>query len=82
MGILAWIILGGFAGWVASIIMGTNKSMGILLNVITGVIGAAIGGFIYGLFGGEGVTGFNWYSFFVSLVGAVVLIWLVKLVRK
>jgi uncharacterized membrane protein YeaQ/YmgE (transglycosylase-associated protein family) len=47
-----------------------------------GVVGAFIGGFVFSLFGGEGVTGFNIYSFLVALVGAVILLWLVKMVRR
>lgn len=82
MGILAWFILGGLAGWIASIITGNNKSMGIFLNVITGIIGASIGGFIYDFFGHKGFTGFNWHSLWVSVVGATVLIVIVKIIRK
>lgn len=82
MGLLGWIILGGLAGWVASMIMKTNAEQGIFLNIIVGVIGAVIGGFILSLLGGEGVNGFNAYSFFVSLIGAVVLIAIVKSLRK
>lgn len=62
MGILVWIILGGIAGWIASIIMGTNAEQGIVGNVIIGVIGAFIGGLIANLIGGDGVNGFNIYS--------------------
>lgn len=74
---LVWIVMGGLAGWVASMIAGTNDSQGLIGNIIVGIIGAFLGGFIFGLFGGSGVTGFNWGSFFVALVGAVVflLIW-------
>jgi uncharacterized membrane protein YeaQ/YmgE (transglycosylase-associated protein family) len=82
MGILAWIILGGLAGWVASMIMKTNAEQGIFLNIVVGIIGAVIGGFIVSLLGGEGVNGFNFYSFLVSLLGAIVLIAIVKSIRK
>jgi len=82
MGIIGWIILGGLAGWVASMIMKTNEEQGIFLNVIVGVIGAVIGGFIVSLFGGEGVDGFNVSSFLVALLGAVVLIAIVKALRR
>ncbi len=81
MGIIGWIILGGLAGWVASMIAKTDKSMGIFANIIVGVIGAAIGGFVFSLVGGSGVTGFNIYSFIVALVGALILLWLIRLVR-
>ncbi len=78
MGILGWIILGGLAGWIASKIAKTDESMGILMNIIVGIVGAFIGGFVFSLFGGEGVTGFNLYSFLVALIGAVVLLMIVR----
>lgn len=82
MGIIGWIILGGLAGWIASMIQKTDGQMGILANIVVGVVGAFIGGFVFSLFGGEGVTGFNIYSFLVALVGAVILLWLVKMFRR
>jgi len=77
MGILGWIILGGLAGWVASKFVGTDASQGILGNIIVGIIGGILGGFLFSLIGGEGITGFNLWSFFVAVVGAVValMIW-------
>ncbi len=74
MGCLSWIIFGGLAGWIASIIMGRNGRMGCLANVIIGIIGASIGGFIMGLLGGSGVTGFNLPSFGVAVLGAILLL--------
>ena len=82
MGILAWILLGGVAGWLASMIMGTDASQGIIGNIIVGIIGALIGGFLFNTFGGAGITGFNLFSLFVATVGAVVLIWVVGLIRR
>jgi uncharacterized membrane protein YeaQ/YmgE (transglycosylase-associated protein family) len=76
MGIIGWIVLGGLAGWVASMIAGTNARQGMLGNIIFGIIGAFVGGFIFNLLGGSGVTGFNFWSFFVALVGAVVLLFI------
>ncbi len=81
MGILLWIIFGGIVGWVGSIIMGTNGQQGIILNIVVGVIGAVLGGHIFNYFGEGGVTGFNLYSFIVALIGAVVLLAVLKLVR-
>jgi uncharacterized membrane protein YeaQ/YmgE (transglycosylase-associated protein family) len=75
MNIIGWIVLGGLAGWVASMIMGNNASQGLLGNIIVGIIGAFIGGFIVSLLGGEGVTGFNLWSFIVAVVGAIVALW-------
>jgi uncharacterized membrane protein YeaQ/YmgE (transglycosylase-associated protein family) len=81
MGILSWIIVGGLAGWIASMVMKTDESMGIFMNIVVGIVGAFLGGFIFGFFGGSGVTGFNLYSILVSVVGAIVLLWIVNLVR-
>lgn len=78
MSILAWIVIGGLAGWVASLIMSTENN-GIITNVIVGVIGGFIGGFVFSALGGAGVTGFNMWSFMVAVVGAVILLGLVRL---
>lgn len=79
MGILIFIIFGGIAGWIASMITGKNDSMGILANIAIGIIGAFIGGFIANTLGGEGITGFNLYSFLLAVGGAVLLLWIVGL---
>lgn len=80
MGIIGWIVLGGLAGWVASMIAGTNASQGLVGNILVGIVGAFIGGFVFGLFGGAGVTGFNLWSFGVAVVGAVVALWIWKMI--
>lgn len=82
MGILAWIILGGIAGWIASMVMSTDDQQGIFLNVIVGIIGALIGGFVVGMLGGDGVNGFNLYSLLVAVFGSIVLLAIVKTVRN
>jgi uncharacterized membrane protein YeaQ/YmgE (transglycosylase-associated protein family) len=79
---LVWIIFGALAGWIASIIMGKNKRMGAIANIIVGIVGAFIGGYIMEFFGAQGVTGFNFYSFFVAVLGAVVLLWVVGLFTR
>ena len=81
MGIIGWIILGGIAGWLASIIMKTNEEQGLLGNIVVGVIGGLIGGFVFNLIGGEGVNGFNIYSLIVAVIGAVILLAIYKAVR-
>ncbi len=81
MGIILWIIFGAIVGWVGSIIMGTDGQQGIILNVVVGVIGAVVGGYIMSFFGEGGVTGFNFYSFMVAIIGAMALLAIVKLVR-
>ena len=78
MGIIAWIVLGGIAGWLASMIAGNNASQGLLGNIIVGIIGAFIGGFVFSLFGGSGVTGFNLWSLLVAVAGATLLLFILR----
>ena len=80
MSILGWIVLGAFAGWLASVITSRSRQMGWLANVVVGIIGAGLGGAIFHLFGGEGITGFNLPSLGVALVGSIVLLIIVNLV--
>lgn len=82
MGILAWIILGALAGWIASMIMKTNGEQGALANIAVGIIGALLGGLVFSLFGGSSVTGFNLYSIFVAVVGATILLAVLKAFRR
>lgn len=82
MELLAFLVLGGLAGWIASMIMGTDGSQGIFLNVVVGVIGAFVGGLVFNAFGSAGVSGFNIYSLAVATLGAIVLLWLVRLFRR
>ena len=82
MNIILWIIFGTLAGWIASMIMGANAQMGALANIVVGIVGALIGGFVMNAFGAQGVTGFNLTSLIVSVLGAVVLLFLVGLVRR
>jgi uncharacterized membrane protein YeaQ/YmgE (transglycosylase-associated protein family) len=72
--ILVWIVLGGVAGWIASILTGRNKRMGCLANIIVGIAGALIGGFLVSFLGGAGITGFNLPSLLVAVLGAVILL--------
>ena len=78
MDILLWIVFGAIVGWIASMIMGTDAQQGTLGNIVVGIVGAVVGGFIMNAFGQSGVTGFNFYSFFVSILGAVVLLWIYR----
>ncbi len=80
--IILWILLGALAGWLASIVMGRNAQMGALANIVIGVLGAFVGGFLMNTFGGSGVTGFNLYSIFVAVFGAVVLLLLLGVLRR
>jgi len=81
MGIISWIIVGGLAGWIASMITGNNRRMGALANIAVGLIGAFIGGGILQLLGIDGITGFNFWSILVSIGGAVLLLLIVNAVR-
>ncbi|HSW65573.1 MAG TPA: GlsB/YeaQ/YmgE family stress response membrane protein [Bacillota bacterium] len=81
MSIIAWIVFGGIVGWLASIIAGANQQMGILANIAVGIIGAFLGGFLFNMLGGSGVTGFNIWSVIVAVVGAVILLLILKAVR-
>ncbi|MBW7955350.1 GlsB/YeaQ/YmgE family stress response membrane protein [Patescibacteria group bacterium] len=74
MSFIAWILLGLVAGWLASVIMKTDSSQGPFLDILLGVVGAVIGGFVFNSLGMAGVTGFNLYSLAVSTIGAVILI--------
>jgi len=80
MSIIVWIIFGGLVGLVASMIMGGGS--GLLLDIILGIVGSALGGWIMDYFGKSGVTGFNFYSFLVALLGAVVLIAIARAFRS
>jgi len=74
MGILAWIVLGGIAGWLASIVAGNNKEQGLIGNIFVGIVGAFIGGFVINLIGGKGITGFDLWSLLVAVGGAILLL--------
>lgn len=83
MGIIGWIVLGGIAGWIASMIMGKDASMGVMANIIVGIIGALIGGFVFSLFGNnDAVNGFNLGSLLVAVLGSVLLLWIVKMFSR
>jgi uncharacterized membrane protein YeaQ/YmgE (transglycosylase-associated protein family) len=78
---IAWIVIGGLAGWVASILTHNNNRMGILANIIVGIIGSFVGSFLLDLIGIKGMTGFNVYTFLVATFGAIVLLFLFYMIR-
>jgi len=83
MEIIAWLVFGGLAGWVASMIMKKNGSMGLIANIVVGIIGAFLGGFLMSFFvNGWSITGFNITSFVVAVFGAVVLLAIVNLFKR
>jgi uncharacterized membrane protein YeaQ/YmgE (transglycosylase-associated protein family) len=81
-GILGAIIIGGLAGWVASKIMGTDASMGVVANVLVGVAGAVVGNLLLPMFGISGTSGWSIWSFVVALVGALIFLFVVGLFTR
>lgn len=81
MGIIIWIIFGAIVGWVASLIMKTEEG-NLLWDIVIGIVGAVIGGFIMNSFGQGGVGGFNLYSLLVAILGACILIAIVRALRR
>jgi uncharacterized membrane protein YeaQ/YmgE (transglycosylase-associated protein family) len=73
MSIIGWIVLGLIAGFIASKIV-NKEGEGVVLDIVLGIIGAVVGGFLFNQFGAAGVTGFNIYSMLVAVVGAVVVL--------
>lgn len=86
LNLILWILFGGLIGWLASIVMRTNAQQGALLNIVVGVVGALIGGFVFDLMGMEGANimqgDFSPWALFVSFVGAVILLAIVNLFRR
>ncbi len=81
--IIVWIIIGAVAGWLASIVMKTNRSQGLLMDIIVGIIGGFIGGFVLSALGvGGAVTGINLGSLLTAFIGAVILLALLRVVSR
>ncbi len=79
MGWLAWIIVGAVAGWLASSMM--HSPLSLIGDIMVGVVGAFVAGFMFSLAGAPGATGFNIWSLFVAFVGAVVLLGAIRLIN-
>jgi uncharacterized membrane protein YeaQ/YmgE (transglycosylase-associated protein family) len=75
MSIIGWIVLWLIAGFIASQIV-NRTGMGLLMDIVLGIVGALVGGFLFNAVGAVGVTGFNIWSMFVAVIGAVVVLWL------
>jgi uncharacterized membrane protein YeaQ/YmgE (transglycosylase-associated protein family) len=73
MSIIGWIVLGLVAGFIASKIV-NKQGEGLVLDIVLGIIGAVVGGYLFSIFGAQGVSGVNIYSMFVAVVGAVVVL--------
>ncbi len=80
--IITWIILGALAGWIASLITGTNARVNGFMNIVVGIIGAFIGGLILQLLGAGAPSGFNLASLLTAILGAVILLSLVRAFRR
>lgn len=75
MGIISWIIVGGLAGWLASIVMGSNQNQGLVMDIVLGIVGALVGGFILQALGlGGEVSGINIQSILTAFVGALIVL--------
>ncbi|ART69825.1 GlsB/YeaQ/YmgE family stress response membrane protein [Mycobacterium dioxanotrophicus] len=81
IGWLGYIVIGGIAGWLASKFV-QGRGQGILMNIITGVVGAFAAGLVLNLLHVDVNSGGYWFTFFVAFGGAVVLLWIVGLVRR
>lgn len=79
MGFIAWVLVGLIAGFLASLVMKTNSEQGMLSDIIIGMVGAVLGGFLMNLFGAAGATDVSLYSIFVATLGSVVLIGIKKM---
>jgi uncharacterized membrane protein YeaQ/YmgE (transglycosylase-associated protein family) len=82
LGVIGWILIGGLAGWVGSKIMGTDAQMGLFLNIVVGMVGGLIGGFLLRGFGVNVAGGGLFFSFLTCLLGAVILLAIVKLIGR
>lgn len=85
MNLIVWLVVGGLIGWVASMIMRTNAQQGLILNVVVGIVGALLGGFLLAPMFGTGTINSNDFSVAslgVSLLGAVILLAIVNLIRR
>ncbi len=80
--IIVWIIVGAIAGWLASIVMKTNRSQGLVTDIIVGILGGFIGGFVLSALNiGGAVTGLNLSSILVAFIGAVILLFILRALR-
>jgi uncharacterized membrane protein YeaQ/YmgE (transglycosylase-associated protein family) len=81
--LVVWVIIGAVAGWLASIVMKTNQSQGLLMDIIVGIVGGLIGGWLLTALGvGGAVTGLNLGSLLTAFIGAVILLAILRMVRR
>ena len=82
MGLIGWIVIGGLAGWIGSKIQNRDAQMGIGLNIVVGIIGGLLGGWLLSVFGVDVAGGGLFFSFLTCVLGAVVLLWIINLVTS
>jgi len=83
LGLFSWLIFGALAGWVASLFTGTNSRMGCVGNIVVGIVGSFLGGWIYSLITGHPLlVGWNWTAFLVAVLGAIALLTVLNLFLK
>ena len=80
MGVIAWLVLGALSGWIANKLM--NSRTGLIDNIIIGIIGAFIGGFVFNFLGAQTVTVLYLHSVFVSVIGSCILLWIINKIKK
>ena len=81
MGVIGWIVLGLIAGYIASTLV-NKRGEGLAFDILLGIVGAVIGGWIFNTIGSRGVTGFNLWSLLVAVIGAVVFLWIWHAIRS
>ena len=79
MSIIGWLVLGLIAGFIASKIY-AGSGQGAILDIVLGIVGAFVGGFLFQTFGAAPVTGFNLYSMIVAVIGAIVVLWIYHMI--
>lgn len=82
MGLIGWIVIGGLAGWIGSKIQNRDAQMGIGLNIVVGVIGGLLGGWLLSVFGVDVAGGGLFFSFLTCLLGAAILLWIINMVTS
>lgn len=82
MGIVLWLLFGGLIGWLASIVTGDDSRLGILGNIVVGLVGSIIGGFISKAITGKGINVFTWYGFGFSILCAIILLSILNLIFR
>ena len=81
MSLVAWIVLGLIAGFIGSKLV-NRRGEGLMLDILLGIVGAVVGGWLAGFFGLAGVTGLNLYSILIAILGSVVVLWVYHAIRR